>query len=146
MRLLEIAAVGVGIGRDERPEALLMLDPARGDLGRHLMVVERLAHDLNAPREMAAEDRMWAVRVAKRAPRIALLSAREMRRRELSLKAFDAIAIRVPEEEADHDIVKDSIDKIVQDPREPLSPAYRFEIIHILIVYREAGDGEPHLL
>lgn len=65
---------------------------------------------------------------------------------ELGLESLDAIPIGISEEEADHDVVKDAIDEIVQDPSERFPPSDGFQIVHAFILDRDGGDGEPHLL
>jgi len=81
---------------------------------RYLIKIQRLAEDLAAPSEMPAHDRMIRVHFAKRPTLVFHIGPEELCGM-LILELLDAATIGIAKEKANHAIVKDAINKRIDD-------------------------------
>jgi hypothetical protein len=105
-------------------------DPRIDDLVGRFVVPQGLDQYLPAPIELPAKDSMRAVGLAERSA--AVLDGRpEVLCGMLVLEAFDALALRPGEQEANHRVFEAPVDEIVDDQSQRWLPTELFKQAHL---------------
>src|SRR6185503_17844490 len=101
-----VVALRAAVAGDLAAQRELMIDPRSLDVGIDAVIAQRLAQDLEAALELAAEDRVPGVRGAHRPAGVRDARRAEQRRGQLVLAVDQVLAIHAAEHEADHHVVE----------------------------------------
>jgi hypothetical protein len=117
-----------------------VLDPGGDDRLWDFVVAKRLDENLPAPRELSAENAVWAVSLVE-GPSFVSDRTAEVFRGMLVLELLDSVTVGALKKEANHHVLETAVDEVVHDGAKLGLASQLFEKSHVRGTWCMRGSG-----